>query len=172
MLELSLAPDLQSTITGISTQLRQWRLLLTVAESCTGGLATACITATPESFTWFDCGFVTYSSASKANVLRVSASTLEVHGSVREPTVAAMATGAIKASRAGIAVAVSGIAGPAGGTPAKPVGLVCLGWYLRPARIATYTHNFSGDRTAIRAETVGTVLRGLLQRLSELPAPA
>lgn len=140
--------------------------LLASAESCTGGLAAALLTALPGSSAWFERGFVAYSNESKTEMLSVSAQTLTKHGSVSEAAVAQMAVGAIARSRASVAIAMSGVAGPSGGSPDKPIGMVCLAWYLGPNVIHTATEHFAGDRSAIRGQTVRTSIEGLLSRLA------
>jgi nicotinamide-nucleotide amidase len=135
------------------------------AESCTGGLVAGAITAIPGSSGWFDRGFVTYSNEAKRELLGVDPDTLERHGAVSEATARAMAEGAIRASRADVAVAVTGIAGPDGGTPAKPVGMVCLAWAARDEPVAAATHHFQGDREAVRRASVVVALQGLIERL-------
>jgi len=135
------------------------------AESCTGGLVAGAITAIPGSSGWFDRGFVTYSNEAKLELLGVDPRTLERHGAVSEATARAMAEGAIQASRAQVAVAVTGIAGPDGGTPAKPVGMVCFAWAGREGPVTAATHHFPGDREAVRRASVVVAVRGLIERL-------
>lgn len=136
-----------------------WRLA--TAESCTGGWIAEAVTAISGSSAWFDRGFVSYSNAAKMDMLGVSAQTLATHGAVSEATVREMAEGALMRSLADIAVAVSGVAGPTGGTATKPVGMVCIGWATRarPGRVATL--HFSGDRRAVRRQTVIRALEGV-----------
>jgi nicotinamide-nucleotide amidase len=141
-------------------------LLLATAESCTGGLIAGAITDVPGSSAWFERGFVTYSNEAKMEMLGVRADTLAAHGAVSETTAAAMATGALTHSRADVAVAVTGIAGPDGGSPAKPVGTVCFAWARRDGTVATATRRFAGGRAAVRAATVDVALRGLLDHLN------
>ena len=135
------------------------------AESCTGGLVAGAITAIPGSSGWFDRGFVTYSNEAKLELLGVDPDTLEQHGAVSEATARAMAEGAIRASHADMAVAVTGIAGPDGGTPAKPVGMVCFAWAGRDGSVTAATHHFPGDREAVRRASVVVALQGLIERL-------
>jgi nicotinamide-nucleotide amidase len=132
------------------------------AESCTGGLVAGAITTIAGSSGWFDRGFVTYTNAAKTEMLRVDASALERNGAVSEATAIAMAEGALGASRADVAVAVTGIAGPAGGTPAKPVGTVCFAWARRGGPSAAVTHHFSGTRDGVREASVIIALQGLI----------
>jgi len=139
-------------------------LSVATAESCTGGLIAGAITAVAGSSGWFDRGFVTYSNDAKIGMLGVRAETLAAHGAVSEAVAAEMAAGALAHSRADLAVAVTGIAGPDGGTPAKPVGTVCFAWARKGAAVATATRRFPGGRAAVRAATVGAALQGLLER--------
>ena len=139
-----------------------WRLA--TAESCTGGLIGGVATAIPGSSAWFECGFITYSNASKQTLLAVPEALLLAHGAVSEPVVRAMAEGALQHSAADIAVAVSGIAGPEGGSAAKPVGTVCLAWAMRTGITQAVTQHFSGDRQAVRLATIEAALQGVLAR--------
>lgn len=141
---------------------RHWQLA--VAESCTGGWLAKVLTDIPGSSQWFDRGFVTYSNAAKQDMLAVPAATLTRHGAVSEPTVCAMAEGAIRASRAEIAVAITGIAGPGGGSLDKPVGTVWFAWSLRGGAVISQLHHFTGDRRAVRYLSVLTALQGLVDR--------
>jgi len=134
------------------------------AESCTGGLVAGAITAIAGSSGWFDRGFVTYTNAAKTEMLGVDAAALERNGAVSEATAIAMAEGALRASRADIAVAVTGIAGPAGGTATKPVGTVCFAWARRGGRTTASTHHFSGDRDTIRKASVIVAIQGLIEQ--------
>lgn len=139
--------------------------LLATAESCTGGGIAAAITDISGSSQWFDRGFVTYSNEAKQEMLGVSPLTLQTWGAVSEQTVAEMLAGTLVKSRSQVAVAVSGVAGPTGGTADKPVGMVCLGWQLsgKPPRVVT--EHFAGDRTAVREQAVVRALQGLLELL-------
>ena len=139
-------------------------LWLATAESCTGGWIAEAVTAIAGSSGWFDRGFVTYSNAAKTDMLGVRGETLDTHGAVSEATVSEMAAGALARSRADLAVAVSGVAGPGGGSAAKPVGTVCLAWARRGAPTATTTVQFPGDRAAVRRQTVLLALQGVLER--------
>jgi len=147
--------------TGQALEQRGW--VLATAESCTGGWIAEVVTATAGSSNWFDRGFVTYSNAAKTDLLGVSTATLATHGAVSEDTVAEMVRGALSRSNAQIAVAVSGVAGPGGGTAAKPVGMVCLGWGLHSGELSTTTLHFSGDREAVRRQTVLTALEQVIR---------
>lgn len=138
---------------------RGWRV--TCAESCTGGGVAAAITAIAGSSDWFDAGFVTYSNAMKQQLLKVSVDTLNSHGAVSQKVVEQMANGAIVLAGAEVAVAVSGIAGPDGGSADKPVGTVWFAW-AGPGRLVTKLCLFSGDRAAVQEQAVVEALRGLL----------
>ena len=145
------------------------RMQLATAESCTGGLIAGAITEIAGSSDWFERGLVTYSNDAKMELLGVTAECLREHGAVSEPTAKAMAEGALAHSPAAIAVAVTGIAGPGGGTPAKPVGMVCFGWALRGRPAETETIQCPGDRATVRAMTVQHALAGILKRLDSNP---
>lgn len=144
--------------------LKQQRKLAT-AESCTGGLIAAACTDLAGSSNWFERGFVTYSNEAKTELLGVDAALIERVGAVSEAVVRAMAQGAVQHSRAQVAVAVTGVAGPTGGSPAKPVGTVWFGW-ATPDGVFSEVQHFDGDRAAVRAATVVHALQGLLTRLS------
>jgi len=136
--------------------------LLVTAESCTGGWIAEVITSVPGSSTWFDRGFVSYSNLAKQEMLGVDPNILSVHGAVSEAAVRAMAEGALAHSSADIAVAVSGVAGPGGGSVDKPVGTVCFAWATRQGAISSRARYFSGDRYTVRKLSVVTALEGLL----------
>ena len=138
---------------------------LATAESCTGGWVAQTVTAIAGSSEWFDCGVVTYSNESKVALLGVAEDTLATHGAVSEATARAMALGAVKSSRADWAVAVTGIAGPTGGTPQKPVGMVCFAWAQRGGNCEALTCQFAGDRAGIREQAVRLALSGTLKRV-------
>jgi nicotinamide-nucleotide amidase len=142
---------------------------LATAESCTGGWVAQCLTAIAGSSDWFERGFVTYSNEAKSELLGVAPATLAAHGAVSEATAAAMAEGALKKSRAHRAVAITGIAGPTGGTPEKPIGMVCFAWADRSG-VEVETRRFQGDRAQIRAQAVACALQGLLARAARQTA--
>ncbi len=148
----------------LATQLLQRQWMLATAESCTGGLIAGACTDVSGSSTWFERGFVTYSNAAKTELLGVPAALIEAHGAVSAEVAHAMATGALRHSHAQVAVAVTGVAGPTGGTAEKPVGLVWFGFAL-PGRVVTEQMNFAGDRAAVRAATVKHALNRLLELL-------
>ncbi|HLO62996.1 MAG TPA: nicotinamide-nucleotide amidase [Azonexus sp.] len=138
---------------------------LVAAESCTGGWVAQSLTAIAGSSAWFDRGFVTYSNAAKIDMLAVPETTLERHGAVSEATARAMAQGALAYSRAHWSLAITGIAGPSGGTPDKPVGTVCFAWASRDGGCEAQTCHFTGDRAAVREQSVAHALNGLLARI-------
>ncbi len=137
-------------------------LLLATAESCTGGGVAEAITGVAGSSGWFDCGFVTYSNTAKSALLGVPAELIALHGAVSEEVAAAMAQGALANSAAHVSVSTTGIAGPGGAVPGKPVGTVCFGW-SKGGATRTDTQLFSGDRAAVRAQSVAYALAGLLR---------
>ncbi len=141
------------------------RVMIATAESCTGGLVAGAITAVAGSSAWFDRGFVTYSNAAKIEQLGVSPETIATHGAVSTRTAAEMAAGARRVSGADWAVAVTGVAGPGGGSVDKPVGTVCFGW-AGPRGVQTESSLLSGDRAWVRRESVRIVLEGLIDRLA------
>jgi len=149
----------------VGDALRARRLMMAAAESCTGGWIGQAVTMVPGSSKWFDRGFVTYTNEAKQEMLGVSADTLKQFGAVSEQTVREMVAGALARSRAQIAVAVSGIAGPNGGSPAKPVGTVLLAWGEKGGSIKAQVMHFQGDRDAVRRQTVIAALEGLLALL-------
>jgi nicotinamide-nucleotide amidase len=132
---------------------------LAVAESCTGGWLAKCLTDIPGSSQWFECGYVTYSNSAKAQMLGVAASVIETFGAVSQPTAEQMASGALHYSGAELALAITGVAGPDGGTPEKPVGLVWFARALRGGALMALQERFSGDREAVRRAAVATALR-------------
>lgn len=142
--------------------LHESRLVLTTAESCTGGWVAECVTDVPGSSAWFDGGFITYSNAAKEAMLGVPAELLAAHGAVSEPVASAMAAGALQSGRADLAVAITGIAGPTGGTAEKPVGMVCFAFQRRAEPCTTSTQFFKGNRREIRQQAVEFALQGLL----------
>jgi nicotinamide-nucleotide amidase len=135
------------------------RAIATV-ESCTGGLIASALTETPGSSLWFDRGFVTYSNEAKTELVGVPAATLAEHGAVSEPVARAMAEGALARSAAWLALAVTGVAGPGGGSPAKPVGTVCFGWAVRDGASHVLTLRLPGDRAQVRRAAALAALQG------------
>ena len=149
---------------GVGLAERGWRAA--TAESCTGGWIAQCITAVAGSSGWFEGGLVTYSNAAKTALLGVDASLIERHGAVSAETACAMAAGALRATGADIACAVTGVAGPGGGSAEKPVGTVWFGFAARGARTRSQGACFAGDRRAIRAQSVAFALAELLAMVS------
>ena len=145
--------------------LKARKLMMAAAESCTGGWIGQAITMVPGSSHWFDRGFVTYTNEAKQEMLGVSARTLDAFGAVSEQTVTEMVAGALARSRAQVAVAVSGIAGPDGGSRTKPVGTVLLAWGEKHGKVEARAMHFQGDRDAVRRSTVIAALEGLLARV-------
>ena len=148
----------------LGKKLKDGKQLLVTAESCTGGWVAQAVTAIAGSSDWFERGYVTYSNLAKRQLLGVSASTLRRFGAVSEATARAMASGALRRSRGTIAVAITGVAGPSGGTPGKPVGTVCFAW-AQGRKLRSETRRFGGSRTAVRRRSVIHALQGLLRWL-------
>lgn len=142
--------------------------LLATAESCTGGMISAACTDLAGSSNWFERGFVTYSNEAKTDMLGVAAALLTAHGAVSEEVARAMVQGAIQHSRARVAVAVTGVAGPTGGSRAKPVGTVWFG-FMVDGQVSSERQHFDGDRAAVRSATVHHALQRLVQLLANQP---
>lgn len=155
----------EADVAAVADALRARGAMLAAAESCTGGLIAAACTALAGSSDWFDRGFVTYSNAAKTEMLGVEPALIATHGAVSAEVACAMAEGALAHSRAGYAVAVTGIAGPGGGTPGKPVGTVWLAVNVRGARAQAELLQLTGDRASIRDQTVRRALRRLIETL-------
>lgn len=158
--------DLIDLSTRIGEALRQRRLMMATAESCTGGGIAYTLTEIPGSSDWFDCGFVTYSNAAKTELLDIPEATLAQFGAVSEEIAAAMAEGAVANSEASVAVSTTGIAGPGGAVPGKPVGTVCFGWHVGN-RTRTERLVFQGNRAEIRRQTIAHALSCLLRYIDE-----
>lgn len=156
--------DILELAARVGRALHEKRLLLATAESCTGGGVAQAITEIPGSSEWFDCGYVPYSNASKSEMLDVPAALIAQFGAVSEEVAGAMAEGALANSNAHVALSTTGIAGPTGAVPGKPVGTVCFGWVLNH-----HTHTerlvFRGDRQSVRQQTVAYALQGMLRLL-------
>ena len=146
----------------VGDALQSAHLMLATAESCTGGWIAKMVTDIPGCSAWFDCGMAAYSYEAKQALLGVRPETLTAHGAVSQETVLEMVSGALVTSGASIAVAVTGIAGPTGGLPDKPVGTVWIGWKRRGGYPRAQLFHFSGGREAVRRQTVEAALRGLL----------
>lgn len=164
--------SLLSLARRVGAALKAQGLMLATAESCTGGWVAQIMTSVAGSSEWFERGFVTYSDVSKEEMLGVSSQTLKQHGAVSEATVREMAAGALARSRAQVAVAISGIAGPTGGTPVKPVGLVYLAWARAGGEMRADTRNFRGARNAVRRQSVAAALEGVLALLEAGAMPS
>ncbi len=154
--------QLQQLSRHIGEQLKKQHATVTAAESCTGGWIAKVFTDISGSSAWFERGFVTYSNEAKQQMVEVQAATLEQHGAVSEQTVREMAQGAAKAAAADYAIAVSGIAGPDGGTPDKPVGTVWFAIAAPNGRMLAQRQQFAGDRDAVRRQSVTWALQTLL----------
>ncbi|HEV7271216.1 CinA family protein [Pseudoxanthomonas sp.] len=152
---------LQILARQVGERLRHARDHLVTAESCTGGWIAKCVTDIAGSSDWFDSGMVAYSYEAKQALLGVRPQTLETHGAVSRETVIEMVSGALVNSGASLAVAVTGIAGPGGGSPDKPVGTVWIGWKRRGGYARAEVFQFGGDRDAVRRQTVEHALKGL-----------
>jgi nicotinamide-nucleotide amidase len=153
-------------VLALADALRARREFVAAAESCTGGLIAAACTSVAGSSDWFERGFVTYSNEAKTEMLGVPATLIAAHGAVSEPVVRAMADGALAQSRAHWAVAVTGIAGPGGAVPGKPVGTVWLALVRRGQAARTMLLQLGGDRAAVREQTVLHALQALLDALA------
>ena len=159
--------DLQALAEQVAAVAQQRRLMLVTAESCTGGWIAKALTDLPGSSAWFDAGVVTYSYGAKEALLGVNPRTLERTGAVSEETALEMVSGALARFGAGMAVAVTGIAGPTGGTPDKPVGTVWIGWKRRGGYAHATLFHFAGDREAVRRQTVAAALNGVIKALTD-----
>ena len=164
---LNLEHSRQSLCRLVADLMLKKQFFLATAESCTGGLIAAACTDLAGSSQWFDRGFVTYSNAAKTDMLGVDAALIAQCGAVSEQVAAAMAQGAVKHSVAQVSVAVTGVAGPAGGTAEKPVGTVWIGWCMN-GKTTTELSHFDGDRAIVRALTVQQALQGLVERLQSI----
>jgi len=154
----------EALVQQLATELLARGWMLATAESCTGGLIAGACTDLAGSSAWFERGFVTYSNAAKVQMLGVAAALIAQHGAVSEPAARAMAQGALQHSHAQVALAVTGVAGPGGGSADKPVGTVWFGWALNGEVVSEVQH-FAGDRAAVRQATVRHSLRRLLDLL-------
>lgn len=157
--------ELEALAAGVGDALLRGGYFLATAESCTGGWVAQCMTAIAGSSAWFERGFVTYSNEAKQEMLGVPEEILIAHGAVSEATAVAMAEGVLAHSRAHWSLAITGVAGPSGGSPAKPVGTVCFAWASRDGLVEVETRCFPGDRHAVRAQSVACALKGLQRRM-------
>ena len=154
--------EIYSLAEQVGAALREHGLTLAAAESCTGGWVCQAVTDIAGSSAWFDRGFVTYTNAAKQALLGVPDAVLAEQGAVSEATVRAMVAGTLRNSQADCALAVSGIAGPAGATPGKPVGTVWFAWQMRGGDCLARREQFDGDRRAVRSQAVAVALQGVL----------
>lgn len=168
---LSHDAEVAALVDALAPRLLAQGWMLATAESCTGGLIAAACTELAGSSNWFERGFVTYSNAAKAQMLGVDAALIDQHGAVSAPVARAMAQGAVQRANVGVALAVTGVAGPGGGSAAKPVGTVWFAW-ATPGGLQSEVQHFAGDRAAVRQATVRHSLRHLLALLPALPAGA
>jgi len=150
----------------VGERLKATRAKLVTAESCTGGWAAQVVTSVAGSSAWFERGFVTYSNEAKRELLGVQENTLRAHGAVSEETAREMAQGALSRGKGTVALAVTGVAGPGGGSPGKPVGTVCFAW-ASARSVRSETQQFSGDRESVRRQSVVRALEGVLQHLEK-----
>ena len=157
--------ELDDLAAEVGRRLAAGKLMVSAAESCTGGWIARTLTDIAGSSGWFERGFVTYSDESKVSMLGVQSATLAAHGAVSEAVVREMVEGAVKHSRAQVAVAVSGIAGPGGGSPEKPVGTVWIGWCWADGRVDARHYLFKGGREQVRRQAVVAALQGLREGL-------
>lgn len=157
-----------NTVSALGAALQQRGWMMACAESCTGGLLAAACTDVAGSSAWFERGFVTYSNAAKTELLGVPAELIAAHGAVSEAVVRAMASGAAQRAGVPVAVASTGIAGPGGGSAAKPVGTVWLGWSVA-GQVFARCHHFAGERSAVRQQAVAQALTHVLAQLQQLP---
>ncbi|MEJ6021121.1 CinA family protein [Ramlibacter sp. PS4R-6] len=155
-----------SRVERLALLMREKHWLLATAESCTGGMIAAACTELAGSSDWFERGFVTYSNEAKNESLGVDAALIQQHGAVSEIVARAMAFGAVRHSRARVSVAVTGIAGPTGGSPDKPVGTVWFAWQV-DGRLSSETKRFDGGRAAVRQQTVDHALQRLVEKIEE-----
>ncbi len=157
--------DLTAISAQVGLALQERHYLLALAESCTGGLAAASITDIAGSSAWFDRGYITYSNTAKQEMLSVTADTIAQYGAVSEQTAIAMAKGALQHSQADIAVSITGIAGPSGGTAEKPVGTVCFAWVSKADSTFSTTEYFTGNRASIRQQAAAFAISGVLKHV-------
>jgi len=155
--------QLENLIQHVADTLLDAKLQLTTAESCTGGWVAKCCTDLAGSSAWFDRGFIPYTNKAKQDLLSVSSTTLEKYGAVSIQTAIEMAEGALKNSQASISVAITGIAGPTGGTKTKPVGTVCFAFSIKNNPTISAQYLFNGDREMIRRQAVTTALEGIVK---------
>lgn len=161
--------ELEDLAGRVGEALKARGLMISTAESCTGGWIGEVLTAIAGSSNYYERGFITYSNESKQELLGVPEQTIKEHGAVSEETVRAMAAGAIAHSRAQVAVSVSGVAGPGGGSAHNPVGTVCFGWAVKGGEPQSARRRFDGDRQSVRRQSVAFALQGALDRIECQP---
>ena len=159
--------ELESLSAELGTLLNRKNYFFTTAESCTGGWVGQSLTSVPGSSSWYGCGFITYSNTAKHKILDVSKDTLISHGAVSQEVVEEMVNGALKKSKANLGVAISGIAGPGGGTTERPVGTVCLAWKLNDLPTSSVTEVFEGSREEVRFKSVSKALKEAINLLKK-----
>lgn len=157
--------ELDTLARAVSHELKRQGLMLVTAESCTGGWMAQIMTSIAGSSEWFERGFVAYTNLAKREMLGVKTTILSRYGAVSEQTARAMAEGALAHSHAQVAIAITGVAGPSGGTPEKPVGTVCFAWAGKKRDTLTRKQVYSGDRESVRRQSVATALQGILDFL-------
>jgi nicotinamide-nucleotide amidase len=155
--------EIETLARAVSHELKRQGLMLVTAESCTGGWVAQMITSVAGSSEWFERGFVAYTNLAKREMLGVKTTILSRYGAVSEQTARAMAEGALTYSHAQVALAITGIAGPSGGTPEKPVGTVCFAWAGKKRDTVSAKHQYSGDREGVRRQAVAAALQGVLE---------
>lgn len=160
--------DIENMVIQIGSALKSHGLVLTTAESCTGGAVASAITDIAGSSEWFERGFITYSNEAKREMLGVAQDTLTRYGAVSEAVVREMVAGALHYSHAQVALAVSGIAGPTGGMPDKPVGTVWFAWGITGGQCVARLHHLSGNRAEIRMQSVRLAFQGVLELLNQV----
>ena len=161
-----MAQNLEQLAISVGKKLKEKKWKLVTAESCTGGSVAYWITSIPGSSDWFERGFVTYSNLAKEEMLGVSSATLNTYGAVSEQTAQEMAEGALRYSQAQVSIAITGIAGPTGGTPEKPVGTVWFGWAGVGFATQTKLMSLTGNRTQIREQSIVIALENLLNLIT------
>ncbi len=159
--------ELESLSAELGTLLNRKNYFFTTAESCTGGWVGQSLTSVPGRSSWYGCGFITYSNIAKRKILDVSKDTLISHGAVSQEVVEEMVNGALKKSKANLGVAISGIAGPGGGTSERPVGTVCLAWKLNDLPASSVTEVFEGSREEVRFKSVSKALKEAINLLKQ-----
>ena len=159
--------ELESLSAELGALLIEKNYFFTTAESCTGGWVGQSLTSVPGSSSWYGCGFITYSNIAKRKILDVSKDTLISHGAVSQEVVEEMVNGALKKSKANLGVAISGIAGPGGGTSERPVGTVCLAWKLNDLPASSVTEVFKGSREEVRFKSVSKALMEAINLLKK-----